>query len=482
VLVASVNGTVDPTTTTLLIVPALAAALLGGMRSFGIAVAAGIGVSMLQSLIQYSGRYDWFPRSGSGPLPGVRDVLPFALIVLALFLRGNSLPARGLVQQTRMPPAPETSHVGRLLATVGTMSVVGLLTLGPDWRLAIINSTVGALIALSFVVLTGFVGQISLAQMALAGVCGFTLAKLSDSWGVPFPLAPIAGAVAATLVGVIAGIPALRVRGANLAVVTLAAAIAIEQFVFRNPVWADGGQGARVPSPRVLGLEFGPNDPGSLSVIGYHGDGKLPNPWFGVFCVVVLLLTIHMVANLRRGATGRRFLAVRSNERAAAAAGISVARTKLLAFGLSALVAGIGGALSGYRFGSVTPEAFGVLSSLTFLAFAYVGGITSVVGAAVAGLVVAGGIGTTGMRLWFDIGDEYTQLLAGAGLIAVMASQPDGIAGALYSLVHRRRRTRSRHEVTPITGEPSGTRLDQPLPGEAQHGDTGRRIEVQHAP
>ena len=189
------------------------------------------------------------------------------------------------------------------------MGLLGLLTLGSQWRTAITITLVGTVVCLSLVVLTGFLGQISLAQMTIAGVAGFTLSKLVTDWNVPFPVGPLAGAAVAALFGLLTAIPALRVRGVNLAVVTLAFAVTIENFVFKNSSWNGGLNGAAVPPPRLFGLQFGPNDVTSF------GDGKLPNPFFGVFCLVVVVLLGLVVVNLRRSITGRQMLAVRSNER-----------------------------------------------------------------------------------------------------------------------------------------------------------------------
>ena len=137
--------------------------------------------------------------------------------------------------------------------------------------------------------------------------------------------------------------------------------------------------GAQVPPPRFLGIKFGPNDAAPF------GDGKLPSPQFGIFCLAVVIALAVVVCNLRRSATGRQLLAVRTNERAAAAGGISVAGAKLLAFALASFIAGIGGALSAYRFGSVSAASFGSFASIGFLAFAYLGGISSVTGAVIGG-------------------------------------------------------------------------------------------------
>jgi branched-chain amino acid transport system permease protein len=424
VLVATVNTSIDPITITFLIVPALGAALLGNFTSFGLATAAGLGIAMVQTWVQYLSTKSWFPHAGSGPVPGVKEAVPFVVIAVVLCLRGRSLPTRATVEPTRLPPAPRPTAVP-LKAVVATLAgAAGLVFLGPTWRLAITNSLVGVVICLSLVVLTGFVGQISLAQMTLAGISGFTLSKLAVEHGIGFPIGPLIGALVAVGFGMVAAIPALRVRGVNLAIVTLAAAVAIESVVFKHPTWAGGTDGAPVPPPRLFGLEFGPNDAGSL-------DGKLPNSWFGLACLAVVVVLGLVVVNIRRSATGRRMLAVRANERAAAAAGIGVAHTKMLAFGLAAFVAGIGGALSGYRFGAVTPVFFGSLASLLFLAFAYLGGISSVTGAVVGGSLVAGGVAFTALDEWFGIGNEYTLLLSGLGLVVTAVVNPNGIAGAL---------------------------------------------------
>jgi branched-chain amino acid transport system permease protein len=446
VLVATVNGSVTPSSITLLVVPALGAALIGGFTSFGLTTVAALAIAMVQNLIQYLSTLDWFPHTTTGPVPGVRDAVPLIVIVAVLFVRGRGLPSRGALEPERLPAAPEPSRVAVKAIALGSVCVAGLLVLSPDWRLGITNTLIGIVVCLSLVVVTGFVGQISLGQMALAGIAGFTLAKLATAGGVPFPLAPLCGAVAATAVGLLVAVSAVRIRGVQLAVVTFAGAMTVESLVFRNPAWSGGNEGAQVPPPRFLGMRFGPNDSGSLDVLGYAGDGKLPNPWFGVFCLLVVLAVAAAVVNLRRSAIGRRMLAVRANERAAAAAGIDVVATKLLAFGVSAFIAGLAGALSGYRFGSVSPGFFGGFASLTFLAFAFLGGITSVGGAVVGGALVAGGLSFVAMHQLLGIGDEYTLLIGGLGLIVNAVLNPQGIAGAMRELRERldgRRRRRA---------------------------------------
>jgi branched-chain amino acid transport system permease protein len=144
-----------------------------------------------------------------------------------------------------------------------------------------------------------------------------------------------------------------------------------------------------------------------------------------------------LVANLRRSATGRQLLAVRTNERAAAAGGIDVTRAKLLAFAVSSAIAGLGGALSAYRFGSVSATTFGSFTSIAFLAFAYLGGITSVTGAVIGGMFVANGVAFTALHDWFGVDPGLTNLMGGIGLILTAILNPEGVAGGL-SMAGRR--------------------------------------------
>jgi branched-chain amino acid transport system permease protein len=417
----------DTITVPLLIVPALGAALLANFTSFGVTVGAGIGIAMLQGWVQYQGAQSWYPK-GVLPAAGLAQALPFFVIVVAMFVRGKSLPVRGAIAVGRMPFASAPKHVLRF-TLVGVAAVLVLLFgFDYDWRQSTINTLVAIAIALSFVVLVGFVGQISLAQMTIAGTAGFFMSKYFSS--LPFPIAPLVGAIVAAAFGMIVAVPALRVRGVNLAVITLAAAVAIEQLIFKNKTFAGLTGALVVDPPEIGGKNFGPNNT-ALKVFGLKGrDDVPPNVWFGVICLVFVVLLCLIVVSVRRSATGRQFLAVRSNERAAAAAGIDVARTKVLAFGLAAFIAGIGGALSGYRFGSVTSQYFGAFASLSFLTFAYLGGIASVSGAVIAGLLAPNGIGFNFMENILHLDQRYAIMIGGIGLIITAVQNPEGLAGA----------------------------------------------------
>jgi branched-chain amino acid transport system permease protein len=234
--------------------------------------------------------------------------------------------------------------------------------------------------ALSLVVVTGFVGQISVIQLALAGAAGFTISHMAVNFGITFPVAALAGIVVAVVIGLITAVSAVRVRGMSLSVVTLAGAVAIENFGFVNSTWGGGLAGSPVPEPRWFGLDLGPNGP-------FRGiDGNQPSPVFGWVTLICCVLACVGVGYIRRGTLGQRMLAVRSNERAAAAAAINPRTVKLYAFGIAAFIAGVGGVLYAYNFGSVSADRFDAVTALSLIAFAYAGGITLSSGAVFAGL------------------------------------------------------------------------------------------------
>ena len=192
---ASADSSVDPVTITLLVIPALSAVLVGNLSSFWITALAAFLISMAKPVILFSSTKSWYPYSGTIPMPGIGELLPFIVIVLVLFLRGDALPTRGAIISGRLPFAPTPGRLS--LRVVGPIAIavtfVTLLLLAtPNGRLGITNTLVGIVISLSFVVLTGFVGQISLAQLVLAGVSGFLLSKLAEEQNVPFPIAPAA--------------------------------------------------------------------------------------------------------------------------------------------------------------------------------------------------------------------------------------------------------------------------------------------------
>ena len=411
------------------LVPGLGAALVGRFRSIGVTVGVGFAIGMVQSTFsKLQADYSWFPKYG------VREGLPFLVIIVAMVVLGERLPERGSIERLTLPVVPPANMNWKSVGTPVVVALVGVFALGPLWRGAIMSTAVAVVVALSYVVLTGFAGQVSLAQMAFAGVAGFALSRVAERWGVPFPVAPLLASIVAMVFGVLVGLPALRVRGANLAIVTFAGGVAIAEFVFKNPdVVGDASTGgAKIPNPKLGSWDFG-------LVLGSNAS----RPVFAVMLVVVATVLAVMVGNLRRSATGRRIIASRSNERAASAAGISVAVAKVQAYAVSSFIAGVGGCLVAYRFGSVSDTSFGVIASLTTLAFAYLGGITSISGAVVAGLMASSGVVFYAMSKLSSHSGPWEAFISGVLLIVAAVVNPSGISGGVRGAVERARARRT---------------------------------------
>jgi branched-chain amino acid transport system permease protein len=409
----------DPVSWTLMVVPGLACALVGRLTSIGAACAAGLALGAVESEITFLSAKDWWPGWAT---VGVAETVPLLVIVAALFVLGRRLPGRGSATVDPLPPVPVPRIRPPIVAGLVVAGFAALLLTEGSYRFGVITSMIVALMALSLVVLTGFVGQISLAQAAFAGSAGFVLSKIGT--GLPFPLSLLVAALAATALGLLVAVPALRVRGVQLAVVTLAAGVAIEQLVFQNPRLT-GASGNLIPDARILGVD-----------LAVRRGAELARWQFGGLVLVVLTVAALAVANLGRSGTGRALLAVRSNERAAASIGVDVAAAKLMAFGLSAFLAGLGGALLGYSRGQLSADSFGVSVSLTLLAFAYLGGISSVGGALVAGALAPLGIGYVVLDRTTDVGEHYL-LVSGILLVLTAVLNPGGIAGTLRSRLAR---------------------------------------------
>jgi ABC-type branched-subunit amino acid transport system permease subunit len=413
ILIAPVS-TVDPTSYTLFIVPALGVALVARFQSFAVAAAAGLALGMLQSEVtKLLGVWDWLPQQG------VPQALPFILIMVAMTLLARGVGARGTVGEPRNPSLGSPSRPYLTTALCFVAGVIVLLALHGSLRAAFIASLVSICLSLSLVVLTGYVGQVSLAQMSFAGLSAFELSHLSAGAGIPFPFDMLLAALIAVPLGVLIGLPALRLRGVNLAVVTLAAAFAIDALLFNDEGFTGGLRGRDISSPTIFGLD-----------LGIAKGDAYPRVIFGVFVLLVVCLVGLLVARLRNAPAGRMFIAVRSNERAASAVGINVARTKLLAFGLSAFIAGLGGCLFAYQQQTISPPSFAVFTSLSLLAVTYVASVGRIAGAVVAGVMLSStGLMVTALDKAFDIG-KYQLVVAGVLLTLTAIKQPDGIAAS----------------------------------------------------
>ncbi len=437
-LSGTLTGALDPVKYTGLLMPALGAALIGGLSSVPLAVAGGLLMGMLQTFsTTWLAARPWFPHWLSG---AVKDALPLLVIVIMLFARGKSLPTRGTVEEKRLPLSPTPVRVLPWTIIGSTVAIIAGFILTGFWAFALTTTLIASMLMLGYVVLTGYVGQISLAQLSIAGVAAFFMARLMADGSVspaqpfpvsgpnfPWPIAAVLGIIAAVIVGVLIGLPALRIRGVQLAVVSIAAAVSLQTLYFENVKLTDlsAGSNAAVSKPTFFGLD-----------IGSAGDrGLTDRPAFTIFCVVVLALLCVAVCNIRVGGTGRRFLAVRANERAAAAAGIEVARTKMLAFAIASAIAGVSGVMTAFQQTQIASSAWVYFGGLAFLAFAYLGGITSVNGALVGGLLVGSGMIAVFSDYHFNGIKNYTVIIGGIGMIFTAIRQPQGIAPFFQPLV-----------------------------------------------
>jgi branched-chain amino acid transport system permease protein len=187
-ILATPTTSLDPTTYVLFIVPVLAVALVGRLDRIAVAVVSGFALGALQSILTYLTGKTWWP---SWAVNGVGDALPFVIIVIVLFVVGKRIPARGSVGTVRLPIVPIPRI--RPLPTLGLVGIaVALLFLtSGTYRFGLVNSYIFILLGLSLVLITGYLGQISLCQMAFAGTAGFALSKFASTLGIPFPISPI---------------------------------------------------------------------------------------------------------------------------------------------------------------------------------------------------------------------------------------------------------------------------------------------------
>ena len=423
ILIAPISP-LTPTAYALAVVPALAAAVVGRFEYLVPTVVAGVAIGMLQSeASSLATRHSWMPESGSA------ELVPLIAILGALLLVGRSIRARGglVREQLGRAPRPQSFVVPMIAGT--TVGVLALALTDGAWRSGVIGSFIAAVIALSLVVVTGYAGQVSLAQLTLAGVGGFALSGVTQSWGVPFPLAPLLAASITTVVGVIVGLPALRLRGMTLGVVTLALAYAIEAVWFRNGQFVNP-RGAEVTQPELFGLDLG------------VGSGRaFPRLEFGLLCLFTLVAVGWGVARLRTSALGSAMLAVRANERSAAGIGVNVVRVKIASFAVASFIAGIGGSLLAYRQGLVTFTSFTALGGLALLSTAYLAGITSVSGGVLAGVMASSGVVYLAMDRWIDLG-RWFAVISGVGVIVTLIQNPEGLAAGGHGLARRLRRFR----------------------------------------
>jgi sulfate-transporting ATPase len=402
ILIVPITG-ISVGSATFFLLPALAAAVIGSLTSFPGAFLGGLLIAVLQiEASQYL-----------TSVQGASDAIPFLLIIAMLTIRGRRIPLRSFTNE-RLPRV----GTGRIrwipLIIVFAIATAILLSgwLSPVWLGAATITLVTAVVLASFVVIIGYAGQVSLAQWVIAGIGAVIAAHLTE-WGVPFLLAVVITLLAMVPIGLLLAIPATRVRGMSLAIVTLGFAVAGSSLILGSSTFVGTpGLGLRLPSPSVFGLSV---------------DPILHPSRYAVFVLVVLTIVLIVVANVRRGNAGRRLLALRANERAAAALGIDATEAKTVAFIFAAGIAALGGIVTIYQLSVATFSAFDPFTSIQFVGWSVLSGVGYVVGPVVGGLFPTGSLGGQAFETLFPGHGNYVALIGGVLLLITILTQPDGV-------------------------------------------------------
>ncbi|WP_405815862.1 MULTISPECIES: ABC transporter permease subunit [unclassified Streptomyces] len=433
---------------TLFLFVSATAAVIGRFASVPLAFAGGLGLGVLQNLVA---GYASFAES----VTGFRTAVPFLILFGGLLVLTRTARTAG-VAAVDAPPVDHLAGAswgrrwGVWAAGAAALCVALYTVTTPFWSGLLAQGLAIALVFMSFTVVTGLGAMVSLAQGTF--VTGAALvAGLLMSRGWPFVAALAVGTCAAALLGALVALPALRLGGRSLALATLALAFLADQVLFQLRWLRNGDAGWPVPRPVI-----GPVD--------LSDDRAL-----GVALVVLVALVAAALTALRNSPSGRAMLAVRSAPAAAVASGVSVLRTKLLLFTLSAGLAGFGGVLYASYNTRITATDFTAMTGLVWLAVVVAAGVRRPQYAVVAGLVFA-----VAPRVLADYVTESAHLpvilfgLAGLAL----ANDPDGYCAAVPVRLARKRAAASRG----CTPDPSGA--PPPDPRGSNAGEAGISLEL----
>ena len=399
-----------------LLLRGLVAALIGRMVSIPLAVAGGVIVGVMEALLYFN----------VVTTPALVDMVLFgAVVLLVLFRRRLGDQEHGGTGSwsfsPRSRPVPEALKgkpwVRRLpwalgLAALGLAALVPVLATSASDQFLYSRMLLFALVGLSVTLLTGWAGQLSLGQFAFVGIGAFSTGSLVKA-GVPFVGAIVLASGLTLLVALIIGAPSLRIRGLFLAITTLAFAIATSSWVLTRTIFFGSSGFAELPRSRL-----GPID-------------LRPQRTYYYLCLAALALCVVVIARLRRRGVGRRLIAVRENERAAAAFSVAPAATKLTAFGISGAICGVAGALFAGLFVQFDNGSFPVEASIQVVTIAVVGGLGSVAGP------LLGAVYVIGVPALFGNSPNVALATSGVGLLILLLYFPGGFVGVAYGVRDR---------------------------------------------
>jgi len=330
-----------------------------------------------------------------------------------------------------------------IVVFLGIVLFVLPAVLGADWIKTLTAVAIYAVVAAGLVTLYGRVGMISLGQIALLAVGTWTATRIAFAFDLPFPLLLLVTGAITCGVGVIIGLPALRLSGLYLALITLMAAGAVN-VVLTTINFPNGGGGftGRTSTPDLSGLE-----PVGRPGIA-EGDTAYYRYTIVVCAIMFLLIALHFASK-----PGRAWAAIRESEPAALAAGVNIVRYKLWAFALASFTTGVAGGLLAAQLGNPTAFGFPTQDSLTLLAAAPIGGIYSLWGAVIAGLFSQ--LAPFLFQAQWGIDPNFLLIIFGVGLLQVLLTAPRGIVVQMPQDIRNlgRLEVRLYHKVSGPRGE-----------------------------
>jgi len=411
ILIAPISQ-LNQTNLTLTVIVALTAALVGGFDSFVLTLVAALVLGVAQAEV-----------NNYVQITGAEDTIPFLVIVVVLMIRGSALPIRGYLFDRF--PRTGTGRISARLIVPAVLFVSVLIIISRsslNWLTAITSTMAIALILLSLVVLMGYAGQVSLSQYSFAGAGALIAGQVMIRLHFPFVPAFAVGAVGAGLVAGAFAIPALRTRGVNLALVTLGLSLALQSIVFNDPTISGGFNGINLPT---------------LTLFGWNIDPLAHQTRYAFFTLFVFALACMAVANLRRGASGRQMLAIRSNERAAASLGLNVTVVKLYSFVTAGVLAGAGGVLFAFQYVTLLFANYDPITSITATAESFIGGVGYVLGTVSGATLSPSSIGSVVAVHWQSI-DNWLPIVGAVSVIITLLQHPAGLADTIARNWHRR--------------------------------------------
>ncbi|MEX2538620.1 MAG: ABC transporter permease [Actinomycetota bacterium] len=379
---------------TLLVVVAYAAAVVGKLKSLPLTFAGAMILGLLSGYLEFR----WLQTD---KVPGLRGALPTIMLFVVLLVLPEERLRIGRLAGERGPRVPH------FMESVQGGAVLIIVALGVSFLLSdadLVRAGQGlalGLVMLSLVVLTGYGGQVSLAQMTFVGVGAFAMARFGAGGN---PLGLLMAPLLAAPIGALVALPALRLQGLYLALATMAFGV-LAEYMFFPRSWLFGSGTREVPRLDVLGVSF---------------SGE--QTFFILLAVVFAILGV-VVLMLRRGRFGRLVSAMRDSPSACTTLGVNLTTTKLGVFALSAAMAGLAGAFYGGLRGSAQTNDFLMFQSLPVLLMAVIGGITTVSGALVGGLLL--GLLQTQEATGFLGGAVF--LFTGAAAVS-LGRNPHGVA------------------------------------------------------